>query len=62
MQRQATVGNVEETVIIVDDNEDFALMLGEQLDSSGFKIFYANSAKEALETIAQHEIDVVLSD
>lgn len=50
------------SVLVVDDNEDFANMLSETLDLLGHDVRRANSAQEALETVGDFWPDVALLD
>lgn len=49
-------------MLVVEDNEDAALMIRELLESHGHQITVAESAKVALKTLYRHTFDVVLCD
>ena len=51
-----------ETVLIVDDEKNYPLILGAVLAEEGFEIITANSASEALDCIEASDIDLVLTD
>lgn len=49
-------------VLVVDDNNDFLLMMQRKLSHMGFKVFTAEDANKALAMINELSIDVVLTD
>jgi DNA-binding response OmpR family regulator len=49
-------------ILIVDDDNKLCFMLSEELNESGFKSDYVNSADEALDYIEHNEIDLMLLD
>ncbi len=51
-----------ETILIVDDEKNYPLILSEILEDEGFETFTANSGREALEILANTDIDLVLTD
>ena len=51
-----------ETVLIVDDEKNYPLILSAILEEEGFETFTANSGREALEILANADIDLVLTD
>jgi two-component system NtrC family response regulator len=51
-----------ETVLIVDDEKNYPLILGAVLAEEGYEIITANSASEALDCIEASDIDLVLTD
>ena len=51
-----------ETVLIVDDQKNYPLILSAILEEEGFETFTANSGREALEILANTDIDLVLTD
>jgi two-component system NtrC family response regulator len=51
-----------ETVLIVDDEKNYPLILGAVLEEEGFEILTANSGKKALETLADSDVDLILTD
>lgn len=50
------------TILVTDDEEVVVLRLKSFLEKEGFLAFAAISAKEGLEIIAQHKIDVLITD
>ena len=50
------------SILIVDDEPDILIVLGEFLSSEGFKVLTAKDGKQALEKIKEFEIDLVLLD
>lgn len=53
---------VERTLLLVDDEEHVGSALERLLRYDGYKILHANSGKQGLEVLAQHEVGVVISD
>ncbi len=51
-----------ETVLIVDDEKNYPLILGAVLEEEGFETLTANSGKDALEILEHADIDLVLTD
>jgi two-component system NtrC family response regulator len=51
-----------ETVLIVDDEKNYPLILGAVLEEEGFETLAANSAEEALEKLKHCDVDLVLTD
>ncbi|MBW2597545.1 MAG: response regulator, partial [Deltaproteobacteria bacterium] len=51
-----------ETVLIVDDEKNYPLILGAVLEEEGFETFSANSGPEALELLKNTDVDLVLTD
>ena len=51
-----------ETVLIVDDEKNYPLILSAILEEEGFETFTANSGHEALEILSNTDIDLVLTD
>jgi two-component system, NtrC family, response regulator len=51
-----------ETILIVDDEKNYPLILSAILGEEGFETFTANSGHEALEILANTDIDLVLTD
>ncbi len=49
-------------ILVVEDNDDAALMIQELLESSGHHVLVAEHARAALETLHQQTVDVVLCD
>lgn len=50
------------TIIVADDEEVVVLRLKRFLEKEGFMVFGSTSAKEGLEIIARHKIDVLITD
>ncbi len=51
-----------ETVLVVDDEKNYPLILGAVLEEEGFEVLTANSGKEALEVQKTSDVDLVLTD
>lgn len=52
----------QRTLLLVDDEENIVAALRRLLRSEGWLVLSATSAEQALELMARHEIDVILSD
>ena len=51
-----------ETILIVDDEKNYTLILAAILEDEGFETLTANSGPEALETLSQSDVDLVVTD
>lgn len=51
-----------ETILIVDDEKNYPLILSAVLEEEGFEALTANSGHQALETLKNADIDLVLTD
>ncbi|NNF99087.1 MAG: sigma-54-dependent Fis family transcriptional regulator [Desulfobacteraceae bacterium] len=51
-----------DTILIVDDEKNYPLILSAVLDEEGFETLTANSGQEALERLNDSDIDLVLTD
>jgi len=51
-----------ETILIVDDEKNYPRILGAVLEEENFEIFTANSGPEAIEILANSDVDLVLTD
>jgi len=51
-----------DTILIVDDEKNYPLVLSAVLQEEGFETFTANSGEEALEIIEHSDVDLVLTD
>ena len=51
-----------ETVLIVDDEKNYPLILGAVLEDEGYETLAANSGPEALEMLKNCDIDLMLTD
>ena len=51
-----------ETILIVDDEKNYPLILSAILEEEGFETFTANSGRDALDILANADIDLVLTD
>jgi diguanylate cyclase (GGDEF)-like protein len=50
------------TLLLVDDEENIVAALRRLLRAEGWRVLSATSAEEALQLMARHEVDVILSD
>src|SRR3989339_188804 len=50
------------SIMIVDDEPDILIVLGEFLSKEGFKVLTAKDGNQAIEKIAAHKVDLVLLD
>ena len=55
-------GIMEDTVLLVEDEEDVVDLLRYHLRKAGFKVLIANSGSEGLEAVRQNRPDVVVLD
>lgn len=53
---------MERTLLLVDDDEEIGAALTRLLRQDGYKILCARSGQEGLELLAQHEVNVIVSD
>jgi two-component system, NtrC family, response regulator len=51
-----------ETILIVDDEKNYPLILSAVLEEEGFETLAANSGQEALNTLNHADVDLVLTD
>jgi two-component system NtrC family response regulator len=51
-----------ETILIVDDEKNYPMIIGELLQEEGYTTFTASSGMEALDTLNSQIIDLVLTD
>ncbi|MFN3967177.1 MAG: response regulator [Endomicrobiia bacterium] len=49
-------------ILIVDDEPDLVLILGDFLSKEGFKVYTAHTGEQAIEKIRNNPIDLVLLD
>lgn len=55
--------NIEEaTILVVDDDDKFRLLLELQLKKAGFNILLAGNGVEALEILGNNHVDLIMSD
>jgi len=52
----------QRTLLLVDDEENIVAALRRLLRAEGWQLLSATSAEQALELMARHEVDVILSD
>jgi CheY-like chemotaxis protein len=50
------------SILIVDDETAYCEVLAEILESSGYRVFTAARAKEALDVLEAHPIDLIMTD
>ncbi len=51
-----------ETILVVDDEKNYPLILGAVLEEEGFEVLTANSGREALEIQKTSDVDLILTD
>ncbi len=51
-----------DTILIVDDEKNYTLILSAVLQDKGFETLTANSGQEALETLAEFDVNLVITD
>jgi two-component system NtrC family response regulator len=51
-----------DTILIVDDERNYPLILSAVLEEEGYETLTANSGAEALDTLAESDVDLVLTD
>ena len=51
-----------ETILIVDDEKNYTLILSAVLEDAGFETLTANSGPESLDILSQSDVDLVLTD
>ena len=51
-----------ETILIVDDEKNYPLILSAILEEEGYETLTANSGREALEKLSNSDVDLVLTD
>ena len=51
-----------DTILIVDDEKNYPLILSAVLQEEGYETLTANSGQEALEILAHSDVDLVLTD
>jgi two-component system NtrC family response regulator len=51
-----------ETILIVDDEKNYTLILAAILEDEGFETLTANSGSEALDILSESDVDLVLTD
>lgn len=50
------------SIMVVDDEQDILIVLGEFLSREGFKVLTASNGKMAIEKMSEQKIDLVLLD
>ncbi len=50
------------TVLLVEDDDDNRELMGEVLSASGWQVYSAASGQDGLRTLAEHSVDVVVTD
>ena len=58
----SAAGQRQQTILIVDDEENILASLRRLLRRSGYRILTANGGEAGLELLAANEVDVILSD
>jgi CheY-like chemotaxis protein len=54
--------NEPERVLLVEDDDDNRELMGEVLESAGYRVLSAASGAEGLKTLAETSVDVVVTD
>lgn len=54
--------NEKQTILLVDDDEDFVFQLQAQLEAAGFGVLAANNAKDAVAHLAKTRPDLAILD
>ena len=50
------------SILVVDDEPDIVLVLGEFLSKEGFRVYAANRGEQAVEKVREFPVDLVLLD
>lgn len=56
------MGQIRKRILIVDDEENTRIGLSKLLSQEGFEVFCAGNGLEALDCMAQHKVNLVISD
>ncbi len=57
-----TYGKSMHTILVVDDEPNYLVVLSELLRDAGFEVFTAQSGKKALPIVLETDLDIVISD
>lgn len=52
----------QQTILVVDDNKEIVFSLGKLLEYEGYRVLKAYDGMEALETLKDHTVDLILLD
>lgn len=52
----------QQTILVVDDNKEIVFSLGKLLEYEGYRVLKAYDGLEALETLKDHTVDLILLD
>ena len=52
----------QQTILVVDDNKEIVFSLGKLLEYEGYQVLKAYDGMEALETLKDHTVDLILLD
>ena len=58
----AMTSRSSKSILIVDDDKDLRSILGDILADEGYQIVLADSAEKGLERLAEHEVNLILTD
>ena len=58
----ASVAPVRQSVLVVDDEENFLTLLKWYLSQRGYEVYAASSADEAFTFLQEHRVDIALLD
>ena len=53
---------IQKCILIVDDDKDVLLFLGDRLKALGYDVLTASNGKEGLEVLYSHSVDGILLD
>ncbi|MCI5182845.1 MAG: response regulator, partial [Candidatus Electrothrix sp. AW1] len=51
-----------QTILVVDDEPNYLIVLSELLRDEGYEVFTADSGKAGLKTVRENDLDLVISD
>ncbi|MFP5212160.1 MAG: response regulator, partial [Acidobacteriota bacterium] len=51
-----------ESILIVDDEKNYLLVLEDLLDEEGYQVFTADNAQKGLQIVQEQDLDVVMTD
>lgn len=54
--------NMQKTILMVEDNRDYAAIFGHLLEKNGYKVLLNKDGAEALNTLLNEKVDLVITD